>query len=299
MKRIPPSPHTTGQSWLWVTRPEYYLDEQGQESESLGGDDDSGWWTCHKDTKKGDLAFLWRTSPKRDIGYLMRCLSDAFSLSDDPYAVKQRWSYGCQNHMIAKLATPVTLADIRAEPGLADWGALKAQFQGGVFKISPEQSQILMALVHRKNPPVTEAEVWRADDPELLRVSRESELEDTLSRELHRLRPLGYDLEIYRDPKSGRSGRQYVCAAIRGRMDLLCRDKKRGSLVVIELKNEEAGPKSFSQICGYVGWASAEIGRGQKVEGLVISRGADAKFRAAARLTPQIRQVDLREVGFE
>lgn len=299
MKSALPSPHTTGQSWLWVTRPEYYLDEQGREPEDLGGDDDSGWWTCHKDTKKGDLAFLWRTSPKRDIGYLMRCLSDAFSLADDPYAVKQGWSYGCQNHMIAKLTIPVTLADIRAEPGLADWGALRAQFQGRVFKISPEQSQILMALVHRKNPPVTEATVWRADDPELLRIERESELEDVLARELHRLRPLGYDLEIYRDPKSDRSGRQYVCAAIGGRIDLLCSDRKRGNLVVIELKVESANRKCYGQICSYVGWAESDLPGGKACEGLVISRGMDPSFKAALRLSPRIRQVDLSAIGIE
>lgn len=59
MIRAKPNSPPTGQSWLWVTRPEYYLDEKGQESEDLGGDDESGWRTCHKDTKKGDLAFLW------------------------------------------------------------------------------------------------------------------------------------------------------------------------------------------------------------------------------------------------
>lgn len=294
-----PAPPTAGQSWLWVTRPEYYLDDQGQEVEDLNNDDDSGWWTCQKDTKKGDLAFLWRTTPKRDIGYLMRCLTDAFSLEGDPEADRHGWRFGCENRMILKLANPVTLADIRAEPGLADWGALRAQFQNRVFRVSPEQSQLLLDLVRRKNPRSTVADLWKADNLSLLRVNRESEIEEALAAQLHRLRPLGYDLELYRDPKSGRSGKQFFCAAIKGRIDLLCRDRARGSLVVIELKNEEAGSKCFAQICSYVGWATAAIAGSRKVEGLVISRGADAKFKAAAKLTPQVRQVDLQAVGFE
>jgi hypothetical protein len=56
------------QYWLWVTRPEYYLDDGI--SERTGLDPSSGedlWysWTCHKDTKRGDLALLWRS--KRNL----------------------------------------------------------------------------------------------------------------------------------------------------------------------------------------------------------------------------------------
>jgi hypothetical protein len=63
------------QYWLWETRPEYYLDEDGSERESLDPEnstDSDGWWTCNKGTKEGDLVFLWRTSPKKDIGYLIQ-----------------------------------------------------------------------------------------------------------------------------------------------------------------------------------------------------------------------------------
>ena len=62
------------QYWLWVTRAEYYLDGDGNDKEDLDPtktEDTDGWWTCHKDTRKGDLVFLWRTAPKKDIGCLL------------------------------------------------------------------------------------------------------------------------------------------------------------------------------------------------------------------------------------
>jgi len=53
------------QYWLWVTRPEYYLDDEGNDSSDLDPStevDVGGWWTCHKNTRRGDLVFLWEGS---------------------------------------------------------------------------------------------------------------------------------------------------------------------------------------------------------------------------------------------
>ena len=48
------------QFWLWVTRPEYYNDEDDVERDLVdlnrSGIDTN--WTCHKDTHKGDLGKL-------------------------------------------------------------------------------------------------------------------------------------------------------------------------------------------------------------------------------------------------
>jgi hypothetical protein len=40
------------QYWLWVTRPDYYLDEDGSDREDLDPNsevDSDGWWTCQKE----------------------------------------------------------------------------------------------------------------------------------------------------------------------------------------------------------------------------------------------------------
>jgi hypothetical protein len=68
----------TRRYWLWVARPDIYLDEDGNEWGGLEPSDGftkDEWWTCHKDTRRGDLILLWRTAPKSDIGYLIGSLS--------------------------------------------------------------------------------------------------------------------------------------------------------------------------------------------------------------------------------
>ncbi len=48
--------------------------------------DTEGWWTCDKKTKQGDLVFLYRAQKKRDIGYLIQAVSDAYDIRDDEFA---------------------------------------------------------------------------------------------------------------------------------------------------------------------------------------------------------------------
>src|SRR5262245_42964777 len=82
--------------WLWITRPEYYLDESGYDREDLdpeSGVDSDGWWTCHRDTQKGDLALLYRSRVRRDLGYLIQTESDDYSIVDDVYASQQGWAF--------------------------------------------------------------------------------------------------------------------------------------------------------------------------------------------------------------
>ncbi len=75
-------------AWVWVTKKEYYLDENGRDTETLdpasGYGSDGSWWTCHVDTKPGDLVVLYRTAPKSDIAYLLRASSDAKLLGSRP-----------------------------------------------------------------------------------------------------------------------------------------------------------------------------------------------------------------------
>lgn len=73
--------------WVWVTRPEFYLDDSGDERADLEPGNlelGEGWWTCHPDTRTGDLILLYRTAPKSDIAYLFEAASDARVLDDRP-----------------------------------------------------------------------------------------------------------------------------------------------------------------------------------------------------------------------
>jgi hypothetical protein len=89
---------TGRQYWLWVTSKEFYLEHDGTDRRDLeptSEDRSPSWWTCHRDTRTGDLAFLWRTGKRNDIGYLMRAASDDYSIFDDELAGAHGWDYGC------------------------------------------------------------------------------------------------------------------------------------------------------------------------------------------------------------
>ena len=102
------------------------------------------------------------------------------------------------------------------------------------------------------------------------------------------IRKFGYDLELYIDPSTKKTGRQFVCKGNGGCIDLFCYDKKRKQYVVIELKNVRAGQNTFGQIANYVGWVQERISKSSPVRGLVISRGYDIKFESALKVTDKI-----------
>ncbi|MCX6089096.1 MAG: EVE domain-containing protein [Candidatus Atribacteria bacterium] len=289
-------PDNQRQYWIWVTRPDYYLDPDGKEREDLNpssGNDVSDWWTCHKNTQRGDLVFLWRTSPKKDIGYLIQAASDAYSIADNDYALKQGWDYGCDYQVLYKFANPVTMQDLHNTPYLQDWGAYKAHFFGGVFKISSEHWERLNQLASLKNPDYQKFIDSVQKEAVDRKILLEEHLEEALMRNLGLLKPFGYDLELYLDPTTGATGRQFVCKGIGGRIDLFCYDSKARRYVVIELKNVRAGQNTFGQICTYIGWVQDRIAGSIPVVGLVISRGYDAKFESSLKVTQQVFYLDI------
>jgi EVE domain len=298
------SDETERQYWLWVTRPEYYLDEDGNEREDLDpshGVDTEGWWTCHKDTQEGDLVFLWRTTPKRDIGYLIQAASDAYSIADDPHAFQQGWEYGCDFQVLHKFANPVNIRDLHEDPYLDDWAPLRARFRsrGGYFRIQVDDWLRLNHLASQKDPSYREFAEGSRGHPRSRRIRIETQLEDALAQDLGLLKPFGYDLELYEDPNTGMTGRQFVCKGNGGRIDLLCYDRQHRRYTVVELKNVRASQNTFGQICNYIGWVQDRIAGRTPVVGLVISRGYDVKFESSLRVTDRVSQLDLREVGFQ
>jgi len=133
--------------WLWVTGPQYYAEADGSDRADLkptGDSEPDGWWTCHKDTREGDEVLLYRTTPKKDIAYLIQARSDAYSILQDPGA-EPGWNYGCDYKVIEKFASSMDIAEIRADPALENWNAKKMQFQGKAFKIQPEIWEHLIA----------------------------------------------------------------------------------------------------------------------------------------------------------
>ena len=286
------------QYWLWVTRPDYYLEDDGSDREILDpthSADAGGWWTCHKDTKRGDLIFLWRTSPKKDIGYLIQAESDAYSIADDN---DQGWDYGCDYEVLYKFENPVHIKDLRISPSFDEWGPLKGSFQKTTFKISLEYWNKLNNLAANKNPGYQEIIELIQKEPLAEAIRLEEELEDELVTNLNILKNFGHHLELYVDPMSKQTGRQFICKGNGGRIDLLCYDKTQKRYAVIELKNVRAGQNTFGQISNYMGWVQSRIAGNIPVIGIVISRGYDTRFESALKITDKISQIDVDDLGF-
>lgn len=281
--------------WLWVTRPEHYLDNKRREPRYLDperciGLDD---WTCHKETKRGDLALLWRTHPYCDIAYLFQAKSDAHENRNYPDEVRRGWLYSCDCRPIFRFEQPLSLGRIKSDPHLENWNALRANFQKLVFRFDLPIWRHISNLLTVDNPSF-QAALKKVSGRISLEIRTEEELEERLASNLAMLKPR-YNLEIWHD-ENGVSGRQYICKGY-GRIDLLCTDKRRGTFTVIELKNTPANDMVFSQIHGYMSWVATHVARGKAVKGLVISRGCDARFRAHLQLENKgpnpINQIDI------
>lgn len=70
-------------------------------------------------------------------------------------------------------------------------------------------------------------------------IGLEKDLEDALVANLDILKRFGYNLELYNDPISNQTGRQFICKGNGGRIDLLCYDRIKKRFTVIELKMSE------------------------------------------------------------
>jgi len=282
--------------WVWVTHPEYYLGEDDEPTESLepGGRSD-GWWTCHKDTRAGDLVLLYRTAPRSDIAYLLRAEDNASSLAGDADASDMGWKYGCMYRSLYRLDPTLTYAALKADPYLDDWPALRGRFQRSAFAIPAPVFRHLSSVLGRMCPEYRK--VLAKADLTPVRILTERRIEERLSRNLGLLEPFGYKLDLYESP-DGRSGRQLICPSVGGRIDLLCTDRTTGGYVVIEVKAGRADDRVYSQVSSYIGWVMQHLPHGRKVAGLVISDGEDGRFSGSAIASRgKICRIDLKDLG--
>ncbi len=125
------------QYWLWVTRPEYY-DSVG----SFGG------WSCHKDTRKGDLVFLWRAKGKSDIGHLLQVESNP--------APDHEWGYSCDYKALYSFKNSVNIKDLRGDSYFNEWPPLRRNLQGKAFRIQENYWRRLNQIAIRKDPDYKE-----------------------------------------------------------------------------------------------------------------------------------------------
>lgn len=287
--------------WVWVWRPDYYLEADGADREELepGGTE---WGTCHVDTEPGELVLLYRTTPRKDIARLLRTTSSA-RLNDEwtPSAAKSSWNYIADFDVLAKFDPPLSYAHLKSCRDLESWGALRKRFQGSFFGITPHQSDALWQLLEGRLPPGTFSAIQRPTRA-AGELPRESEIEHALVKNQLRVLNQLYrlDLELWRSEDGRIVGKQLPCDTAGGRLDLLCRLRGGNALVVVEIKVGRADRETYGQISTYMGWVKTELHAGRAkptVRGIVLSDGADAGFASALSAGAPIEQIDVRPVA--
>jgi len=271
--------------WLWVTGPSYYAEADGSDRVDLepGGEYESdGWWTCHKDTREGDQVLLYRTTPKKDIAYLIQVRSDAYSLLKDPDA-EPGWDYGCDYEVIEKFADPMGIAEIRADPALENWNAKNGRFQRRAFKMQPE---IWEHLIARLVPDRAHTERRLATVRTL--TTLEAEIEATLAAEPARFSGLGLNLRLV--------NRQHRCLH-GGRADLVFQDKRSKRYVVVELKRGLVGRSAVAQAISYRASIAAEF-KAKKPLGIVVGDRQDNEAAGMVEDDDRLQFVSLVDLGF-
>lgn len=127
--------------WLLVSRPEYFaeLEEAAQDGSVLE-------WSVPHELRPGDLVLLYRTRPASEIGYVLRARARA--------RPDLRWKWVANFHPCRRLSNPIKLKELRAEPRLAGWAALRRNFHGqlGNFAIPVPIWRVLRGMLLRRNP---------------------------------------------------------------------------------------------------------------------------------------------------
>ncbi|MBI2300141.1 MAG: hypothetical protein HYU66_14560 [Armatimonadetes bacterium] len=271
-----------------------YLADRGPRPSLLpGADDADGWWTCHKDTRMGDLALMYRKTIS-DIAYLFSTTTDARSIRD-PDLLWRGWGWECDYEPLAAFRNPLSLEDMQRDPGLVEWSPLNGNFHRQVFRIQSAHWECLTTLLARQNAGFRETVADHLALPLPKRLS-EAQVQSRLAANPRLLRQAGYNLELHQDAELTDTGTEVRCWGHDARIDLLCRDRSDGAFVVVELKVVPADRTTLAQVLGYMGWVRDELAHGAPVRGLVISRGAAPGFYSSLAFCRNVEQVDLERV---
>lgn len=126
-------------AWTFVMK-EYFFEEIKNREEIP--------WNSPKDIKKDDIIFVYSTSPKKYINYILKAVSDPYNDPED-------------NSRIVKIkkeieiTQPVTLEELKEDPILSKWTPINKKnfiFQGAHHKMSDQQYNELKKLILEKNP---------------------------------------------------------------------------------------------------------------------------------------------------
>lgn len=280
-----------GRRWLWVTRPEYYLDEDGTERHDLepaAGFSPSAWWTCSPHTRAGDTVLLYRSGIKKDIAHFLVVRSDPEQL--DRPGHEFHGATICQYEVIERLQRPVPWSAIKADPTLSEWSAVRIRFVKSAVEVPNDCWEALLRLAGYAPSVLAEKAV-----DGLHRIHLEREIQNHLVARKDLLERAGLgSLTFVEDEYIFANGRRADLLYSRGR-GLLRQD------VVVELKRGEVGVRAIEQVRDYADLLRAESGRPRRRASMVVIgdtlRVDAADMTGTGRTRP--RFLSLQELGIE
>jgi len=282
------------QYWVWVTRPEYYLDPDGSDRADLEEGKEI-WWSCARDTRAGDLIMLYRAGPRKDdrallhgrtdkfkdFAYLIRAETDAFPSAEMDLVRPVPWTYGCDAQILMRLQHPLPLSRVRPDRILSKSNPLRGNFQHLAFSMEAREWDRLVELASVKNPSMISVLRKAAKGRRKFTPQREREIEDALSKDLSSLKQFGHNLKLYVDPETDKPGRQFKVPGQGVILDLLCETGGfRKRLVIVEIKKNEADPKDVGQVLGQR--QAVQAWSGKRAKCIIVAGGERPAFGGVA-----------------
>ncbi len=129
-------------------------------------------WTGQKGIEVGDLIAIYVRAPHSAICWLGRAISSAYA-NPRRAAGKEYWFW----LEMTPLRDPVTLAEMKRDPRLSEWGPVVQKFRGRSRRVKPDPDpeapdpywewDALVDLADKKNPGVRKVvDGWSANAPE-------------------------------------------------------------------------------------------------------------------------------------
>ncbi|HHY00746.1 MAG TPA: EVE domain-containing protein [Methanothermobacter sp.] len=106
-------------------------------------------WNSAKEVKKGDLILIYAGDPYKNIGFILKAISDPFEDSN----IREKWNRPAVSlKKIIEIPKPIELSELRDDPTLSDWGAVRFNFRKSHWKMKDEEWFALKKLILSKNP---------------------------------------------------------------------------------------------------------------------------------------------------
>lgn len=122
------------------------------------------------------------------------------------------------------------------------------------------------------------------DEDQIASFALEYQLRDFLSQNLGTQKIKGQRLTLYKD-QNGRDGVEYPTAV--GPIDILATDES-GNFFVFELKRARSPDHAIGQLGRYMGWVSQTLGKGKRVEGVIVAKAITENLRYSIAVFPNV-----------